>query len=132
MNFRPWHLSPVIVVLIIWVLATTSTTASDTLAEVGFLTPSSAHPLLELPATNGMGIAFPNALIIAGASIILATAIWAFPELTFLWNEPTTVEAYEVGPTPTSLPKADTPNLVAPDKDAEINPFTGDVIDHDN
>lgn len=132
MNFRPWHLSPVIVVLTIWVLATTSTTASDMLAEVGLLTPSSAHPLLELPATNGMGITLPNALIIAGASIILATVIWAFPELTFLWNEPTTVEAYEVGPTPTSLPKADTPNLVAPDKDAEINPFTGDVIDRDN
>lgn len=124
MNLRAWMLSPVVVILTAWVMAASSSRAGDMLAENGLLSPSSSDPWVVLPATEGMGLNPFNAVIIAGISIGLSALIWAGPEMSYLWNEPTSVDmdTYSAPPPSPSAggPSAGDPG--APDPGTEASP----------
>lgn len=134
MNFRPWMLSPVIVMLLTWGVATTSPRARDMLAENGLLSPATSDPWIILPATDAMGLGIFNVIILAGISTLLAAVVWAWPELSFIWDEPTSVdpgELYPVSGPGISVPNAPESSQGTWEKE-EITPLGEHTTDSDN
>lgn len=81
-----WLIAPLIVLILVWAGAASSSQIAESLVETGLLVPSGSALIL-LPGARGAGIGVASVLIYTGISFIIGPLIALSSKLDYVWDD---------------------------------------------
>lgn len=96
-----WLVAPLIVLILVWAGAASSSQVAESLVETGLLVPSSSA-LIVLPGARGAGFGLASVLIYVGIGFVVGSLISLSRKLDYVWDDKDMVYA---GPEQESEPE---------------------------